>query len=699
MSKTLILSQKEMYAMVPNLIAYRLNSICKHMTHGRQEDAHEFLRYLVDQMEKAYLNRFKHIQGFKDLDQFSKETTPLNQILGGYLRSTVKCQNCKYESITFQHFEDLPLDISKVSTLEDALNGYFSRENLEESGYKCESCKKRVSATKQFSLERTPVVLCIQLKRFTAMGGKLGKQVEIKEYLSLKNFITKSGDQNQGCKYKLVSMVTHLGGSASGGHYTAVGLAPNGIYYHFDDDRVNQGSLSSVLRTNAYVLFYELTSTVSQQNSPLSNGQSVVHQNGHTYSKKEIISTISPTSTKSDFDRLRQSDPSFAKPNLPKLLVPSALMKQQQQNQLKKKENETTPPPKSQPSTPNKSPVPSPSGTAITMLFPAVKTNGKREASDGDNDDDDIRNEMIAKRMKPSMPSVPRLLSADDDVDDKSNSKCANQSTSLCESALSSPLATPVKSPTKSLVPYETDDESDMEKDESNVNFCKTSSGVFVETDLKENSSPSKTGSTLENTKVIDTKASLLANGSSTSNGGLVANGKGISHSHFVNKNDDAFAQLKKLNHSGYGTSEVKSWSDTPSAMNRVVIRDQQEERKRQFEDEEELEIDGGRQKKIKSNNRNDSNRSNLLPNPFQEHQNRIQQPLSIMKNHYGGSYSRGENRNERYNNDNRFNNQQSQPYYNQKNNHNRPWQKGGRFNNRHGHWNNNNNQTNRFNK
>lgn len=221
MSNTLISTHKANHnSFTPSHITNRLSQICKHLTLGRQEDAHEFLRYLIEKMEKAFLFRYRNESWFKDLDQYSKETTPLNQILGGYLRSTVTCLSCNHESVTFQHFQDLPLDISRVQTLNEAINGYFSRENLEECGYKCESCKKRVSASKKFSLERAPTVLCIQLKRFTAMGGKLSKHITIGEKLNLQKYLSKTSDSNQNCVYRFVSMVTHLGSSSSGGHYT-----------------------------------------------------------------------------------------------------------------------------------------------------------------------------------------------------------------------------------------------------------------------------------------------------------------------------------------------------------------------------------------------------------------------------------------------------------------------------------------------
>lgn len=220
MSQTLARTQQNNGSFTPSYITNRLQQICKNLTLGRQEDAHEFLRYLVEKMEKSFLLRFRNEPWYKDLDQYSKETTPLNQILGGYLRSTVTCLSCNYDSVTFQHFQDLALDISRVGSLNEAISGYFSRENLEECGYKCESCKKRVSAQKRFSLERAPVVLCIQLKRFTAMGGKMSKHIQIGEKLNLHKYLSKSSDPNQNCTYRFVSMVTHLGGSSSGGHYT-----------------------------------------------------------------------------------------------------------------------------------------------------------------------------------------------------------------------------------------------------------------------------------------------------------------------------------------------------------------------------------------------------------------------------------------------------------------------------------------------
>ena len=59
-----------------------IKGIGKTLLYERQEDAHEFIKLLLDHMEKSFL---LSVRGMK-LDHRSKETTPLNQIFGGYLR-------------------------------------------------------------------------------------------------------------------------------------------------------------------------------------------------------------------------------------------------------------------------------------------------------------------------------------------------------------------------------------------------------------------------------------------------------------------------------------------------------------------------------------------------------------------------------------------------------------------------------------
>lgn len=240
----------------PVQVYSKLKQICRNLVHGRQEDAHEFLRHLMESMEKAFLSCYGNN---KEFEQYTKETTPINQILGGYLRTSVKCLSCQYESVTFQHFEDLLLDIHKLHTIDDALKYHFARERLEDMDYKCESCKQKVSATKQFSLERAPVALCIQLKRFSYSGSnkKIGTAVSISQELDLSQYSSRDMKNSQ-LKYRLVSMITHIGDTPQCGHYTAIGCCQDGSYYHFDDSNVRTMSINNLTSTTPYIVFYEL---------------------------------------------------------------------------------------------------------------------------------------------------------------------------------------------------------------------------------------------------------------------------------------------------------------------------------------------------------------------------------------------------------------------------------------------------------
>ncbi|KAK4877615.1 hypothetical protein RN001_010121 [Aquatica leii] len=266
--------QRNTNSIRPYLIFNKLRIVCRNLIPGRQEDAHEFLRYLVEAMEKAYLNRFKNNAEF---DSRTKETTPLNQILGGYLRSAVRCLECGNVSTTFQHFQDVLLDIRKAQTLDEALELYFSREKLDDDSYHCESCQKKVPAWKQFSLERAPMVLCIQLKRFSISNNKITKQVQFKQRLDLTRFMRRKPVGS--LIYRLVALVTHMGPSVNCGHYTAIAQGPSGNFYQFDDSVVKPISHQAVFSTNAYIMFYELeNSPFTQKNGKIPSTISTITQ-------------------------------------------------------------------------------------------------------------------------------------------------------------------------------------------------------------------------------------------------------------------------------------------------------------------------------------------------------------------------------------------------------------------------------------
>lgn len=247
---------------------------------GRQEDAHEFLVHLLDAMNDGELRAAginQHTSGWRDRVPVSRldETTFVHRVFGGYFRSQVRCQKCNYCSNTYDPFLDLSLEVSKKSSnsVLEALAQFTRKETLDaENQWKCSGCKKYVCATKQLTVFRPPLALCIQLKRFAfnnsfgfgmngfskmygGGGSKISKPIDFPADLNLPL------SDKRSCAYSLTGIVIHVGGSASSGHYTACVKRPgkNGTtqWYHLDDSFVEPISEKTVLRQrDAYLLFY-----------------------------------------------------------------------------------------------------------------------------------------------------------------------------------------------------------------------------------------------------------------------------------------------------------------------------------------------------------------------------------------------------------------------------------------------------------
>ncbi|KAF9327578.1 hypothetical protein BG006_009148 [Podila minutissima] len=199
----------------PKVIVGRLKNIGKQFTVGRQEDSHEFVRCLIDSLQKSSLVGFD-----SKLDNRIKETTIIHQIFGGYFQSQVKCTVCEQESNTFEPFLDISLDIKGTESIQRALRDYTRPEILTKSNqYQCDKCKELVNAKKQMTIYEAPKVLTVHLKRFTSSGQKINQHIKFDTKLELAS-------------------------------------SSNGIWYSMNDTNVAVISLQTVLSQNAYMLFY-----------------------------------------------------------------------------------------------------------------------------------------------------------------------------------------------------------------------------------------------------------------------------------------------------------------------------------------------------------------------------------------------------------------------------------------------------------
>ena len=218
--------------------------------------------------------------GANPIDPESKqaETTFIWRIFGGQLRSCVTCQSCGRESVKLDPCMDVSLECAKVKSLEQALKLFTRVEVLDgDNKYRCEGCKKLSRARKQFSVDKAPNVLQIQLKRFEFVPfgrGKLSQFIEDPLVLDLTSYLTSSLRSNESVRrgkkrnksgnnknnnmlddimgsasakskeassssvYDLIGVLVHAGSSMNSGHYYSYVKAQNGFWFEMDDESV-----------------------------------------------------------------------------------------------------------------------------------------------------------------------------------------------------------------------------------------------------------------------------------------------------------------------------------------------------------------------------------------------------------------------------------------------------------------------------
>lgn len=272
-----------------------IDHVAPHFKLGVQEDSHEFLRLLIDAMQKSCTKA-------RSASSTSEDDTEYPfQLFRGTVESKVQCESCQATSSTIDPIEDIGLDVSANSNygkvtpppnaladVSSAFTKFKAEENLE--GYKCEKCGKTGKATKQSRLASIPPILTLHLKRFrygtsteevaarrrseisqllssrdfASTSGKSGSakiegHVKFEELFDLRPFLTESlKEQHKRMFCRLFAVIVHAGANSHSGHYICYVKNMNKAneWWKMDDARISRVSNDEVMGAEAYMLLY-----------------------------------------------------------------------------------------------------------------------------------------------------------------------------------------------------------------------------------------------------------------------------------------------------------------------------------------------------------------------------------------------------------------------------------------------------------
>ncbi|KAG5223345.1 hypothetical protein OIU76_002049 [Salix suchowensis] len=254
--ESIILKAKEGKSPLSPLgILSQLQNIGSQLGNGREEDAHEFLRYAIDAMQSVCLKEAE----VNAMDSFAEETSLIGLTFGGYLHSKIKCMKCHYKSERQERMMDLTVEIEgDIGKLEDALRRFTGAEILDgDNKYQCGRCKSYEKAKKKLTILEAPNVLTIALKRFqSGKFGKLNKSIRFPEILDLAPYM--SGTSDKSSIYRLYGVIVHLDvmNAAFSGHYVCYVKNIQNKWFKIDDSTVTAVELERVLSKGAYMLLY-----------------------------------------------------------------------------------------------------------------------------------------------------------------------------------------------------------------------------------------------------------------------------------------------------------------------------------------------------------------------------------------------------------------------------------------------------------
>ncbi|XP_019157560.1 PREDICTED: ubiquitin carboxyl-terminal hydrolase 17-like [Ipomoea nil] len=94
----------------PIRIISHLENIVSSLGNGREEDAHEFLRYVIETMQSVCLKE----AGVRTSCSLEEQTSLIGLTFGGFLRSKIECMSCGGKSERHERIMDLIVELMEI---------------------------------------------------------------------------------------------------------------------------------------------------------------------------------------------------------------------------------------------------------------------------------------------------------------------------------------------------------------------------------------------------------------------------------------------------------------------------------------------------------------------------------------------------------------------------------------------------------
>lgn len=275
--------KKKVGSIAPKKFIARLRKEKEEFDNYMQQDAHEFLNFLINHINEIILA--ERNQGNKNYRNNNNSANPststitissttvstsnappveptwVHEIFQGILTSETRCLNCETVSSKDENFFDLQVDVDQNTSITHCLRCFSNTETLcSDNKFKCDNCCSYQEAQKRMRVKKLPMILALHLKRFKYME-QYNRHIKVSHRvvfpLELRLFNTSDDALNPDRLYDLSAVVIHCGSGPNRGHYISI-VKSHGLWLLFDDDMVDKIEASTIED------FYGLTSDIQK---------------------------------------------------------------------------------------------------------------------------------------------------------------------------------------------------------------------------------------------------------------------------------------------------------------------------------------------------------------------------------------------------------------------------------------------------